>query len=258
MNDDLKGLPLWVFPTLSWLISFYFFLAFAFSVGFPPNGSLLRDNSLSVFLWLFFLFFPFFSKVKIGRLLELEREVTKTKQELHDFKADFHNSLAVLSTNINTIVGMTNQVNVNLPSVEEMQHASTEIDQRSTPKAIQEAKNTIQNIFLDTVNTKTALLEIRTQVMRLLRKRLEQSCLGESAKIKAMGFFEPERRFNDFVREYPAYEYLRQPFRYLIKVCDAASHDQKIPDAEANESLTLGAQIIAALKNDFPDNNWTN
>jgi hypothetical protein len=104
MSDtNQKGLPTWGLPALSWLVSFYFLIGFVINIGFPPERSLFSGDALSVFLWLLFLFLPFFSKVKIGNLIELEREIEKTKQDLQDFKTEIRNNIAVLSTNVNTI-----------------------------------------------------------------------------------------------------------------------------------------------------------
>ena len=116
MNEKKnQGLPAWGLPALSWLISFYFLAGFVSNAGFPPSRTVLTGDALYVFLWLFFLFLPFFSKIKIGGFLELERQVEQAKQELREFKSEVRNSLSVLSTNVNTIGGMSNSVTVNIP-----------------------------------------------------------------------------------------------------------------------------------------------
>lgn len=89
-------MPIWALPALSWLVSFYFLLGFVSNLGFPPDRSLLTGDALYVFLWLFFLFLPFFKKIKIGSVLELEREVERAKEELREFKAEMRTNLSVL------------------------------------------------------------------------------------------------------------------------------------------------------------------
>jgi len=113
MNKTKNNMPDWALPLFSWIVSFYFLLGFTNKLGFPPSSSELNDVILLVFLWLFFLFLPFFSKIKIGKMIELEREITKTKEELSSFKQDIRNELSLISTSINTIGNLSSQVTVN-------------------------------------------------------------------------------------------------------------------------------------------------
>ncbi len=136
-KNDQQGLPNWALPALSWLVSFYFLFGFAFNTEYPPDRSLFAGDALFIFLWLFFLFLPFFSKVKIGKLLELEREVGRTKQDLQDFKIETRNSLAVLSTNVNTMGNMTNQITVNVPASQDSQSAKPS-EERQVAKPLDE------------------------------------------------------------------------------------------------------------------------
>src|SRR5258706_16152405 len=103
-------MPSWALPALSWLVSFYFLAAFTANVGFPPDRRVLIGDALYVFLWLLFLFLPFFSKVKLGSVLDLDREGARAKEGLRGFKAEVRGNLSVLSPNANPIGGMTNQV----------------------------------------------------------------------------------------------------------------------------------------------------
>jgi hypothetical protein len=100
-------MPSWIFPAMAWVVALYFLCGFLRNVGFPPDRKLFIADVLFGLLGLFFLFLPFFKKIKIGKILELEREVEKAKEDLHEFKAEVRNNLSVLSTNVNTIGGMT-------------------------------------------------------------------------------------------------------------------------------------------------------
>jgi hypothetical protein len=122
MNEAHKEhkMPIWALPALSWLVSFYFLIGFASNVGFPPDRALLISDAVYVGLWLLFLFLPFISKLKIGQFLELEREVERARDELQQFKTEIRSSLSVLSTSVNTIGSMNNQVTVNIPGLAEV------------------------------------------------------------------------------------------------------------------------------------------
>jgi hypothetical protein len=91
MNDKPTSseMPLWLLPTFSCAVSLYFAIGLARQVGLLPDESLLTKHAPVALLFLFFLFLPFFTKVKVGKLLELEREVKNTKEEVKDFKSVF-------------------------------------------------------------------------------------------------------------------------------------------------------------------------
>ena len=173
MSDkpELK-MPVWVLPVLSWLVSCHFLLGFVISVGFPPNRDLLVGRVLFVLLWLFFLFLPFFTKIKIGRFLELEREVAKAKEELREFKAEVRNSMSVLSTNVNTIGGMTNQVTVNVPGVAELREARKVVEEEAPADAKETADQVEERIILQSDDATLALARTRIDIERLLRNIL--------------------------------------------------------------------------------------
>jgi amino acid transporter len=119
-NKEFK-IPALVFPVLSWLVALYFLIGFLDKSGFPPTFT-SATGALGAPA-LFFLFLPFFNKIKIGKVLELEREVEKAQKELSDFKGEIRSTLSLLSTNVNTIGGMTNQINLTIPGLAELQKA---------------------------------------------------------------------------------------------------------------------------------------
>jgi hypothetical protein len=116
--------PAGSYPFFPGLSPFIFSSASLPNSGFPPT--LTPADALGA-PTLFFLFLPFFKKIKIGKVLELEREVEKAKKELSDFKGEIRNTVSVLSTNVNTIGRMTNQVTVNLPSLSDLQRARQQV-----------------------------------------------------------------------------------------------------------------------------------
>jgi hypothetical protein len=248
MSDtDEKGLPKWALPALSWLVSFYFLLGFVANVGFPPDRSLLLGDFIYVFLWLLFLFLPFFSKVKIGHFIELEREMARTKQEVQDFKMEIRNSVAVLSTSINTIGNMTNQITVNIPGVTELQNATQKVDEQSKPTTKEEAEQVQQTMLLDSEDTTMALARTRIKIEGLLRTILGKKPSVNALRNQSIRFSGIRQLFDMFIREYDNYAYLREPLTYVTEVCNAAIHAQKVSYEQANEALRLGARVIAVL-----------
>jgi hypothetical protein len=255
MNDKKShGLPTWGLPALSWIISFYFLVGFVANAGFPPSRTVLTGDALYLLLWLFFLFLPFFSKVKIGGFLELERQVEQAKQELREFKSEVRNSLSVLSTNVNTIGGMSNSVTVNIPGLQELREAREAVARKS-PDSVDEARQVEEKLLNQSEDTTLALARTRIEIERYLRKilgkRLDNT--GTHDRVKLMS---ARQLFELFLREYPDLSYLKRSFHYVTQICNAAIHAQYVPDEQAQEALALGAQIIAALNDISGQDPW--
>lgn len=249
MSDVSKNqMPTWALPALSWLVSFYFLLSFCMNVGFPPDRNLLIGDGLYVLLWLFFLFLPFFSKIKIGSVLELERQVGQAKSELQDFKLEVRNSMSVLSTNVNTIGGMTNQVTVNIPGLAELREARQLMNDR-TPSTTKRDAERVENRLLSQSEDRTmALAKIRIDIERLLRKILGRTISASQTGRDSTRFAGIMQLFDLFIAQNEQYSYLRQPFRYVTQVCNAAIHAQRVSGEQTEEVLALGAQVIAVLE----------
>lgn len=247
-NESKDKMPAWALPALSWLISFYFLLSFVTNVGFPPDRKLLVGDALYVLLWLFFLFLPFFSKIKIGSFLELEREVAKAKEELREFKSEMRNSMSVLSTNVNTIGGMTNQVTVNIPGMAELREARQIVEAKAPQEAKQTAEQVEARILLQSEDSTLALARTRIDIERLLRRILGKRTVLNPEKEDAVRFVGINQLFDLFISQNDQFMYLKKPFRVVTQICNAAIHAQRVSDDQAQEALALGAQVIAVLK----------
>jgi hypothetical protein len=241
-----RKLPSWLLPILSWVVAGYFLTGTITEIGFPPNGTRLAANALLVSLSLLFLFLPFFNKIKIGKVLELEREVARAKEELREFKAEVRNNMSVLSTNVNTI-GMTNQLTVNIPGAAELR-AARELFEEKAPNSKQAAEEVERNIVDQSDDTILALARTRIDIERLLRTILRKRTSiapGEEQTLKFAGI---NQLFEQFTANNSQLAYLRQPFRYVVQICNAAIHAQRVSEEQAKEALALGAQVIAVLK----------
>ena len=226
-----EGMPAWALPALSWLVSFYFMSGFCLNVGFPPDRTLLTGDALYVALWLFFLFLPFFSRIKIGNFLELERELQRTQAELRDFKNEIRNTVSVLSTNVNTIGSMTNQVNINIPGLAELQNARENVSAKAPPVAKEEAKELERELLANDEDTTLALARTRIEIERLLRL-----IVGKTVSLNALNdpkYMSLRQLFDLFLRSNESFGYLRQPFQYVSQVCNAAIHAQVVSPGQA-------------------------
>jgi hypothetical protein len=241
--------PNWGLPALSWLVSFYFLSGFALSVGFPPRDDPSISDLVFCVLWLLFLFLPFISKIKIGGFLELEREVAQAKAEVKDFKEEVRTSLSVISTNINTIGNLSNQVTVNLPGSEEIIELRRKVDELTKPKDRAEAQEIRTELAaIDGEDRIMALARTRIRLEHRIRQMLGKRTTIESAKPERdMKFMSLGPMTRMLFEKYPQHKQLEEPMRYVLQVCNAAVHAQRISAGQAEEALDMGARILAIL-----------
>ncbi|MBU1699048.1 MAG: hypothetical protein KJ970_02385 [Candidatus Eisenbacteria bacterium] len=92
---------------LSWILGVYFIVLFHIDKGWP--GHIEEFISDGVFLGLAVLFFlvPFITRISIGKLFELERQMKTTKNELEATRSEVLKVLSVVSTSISANVGNT-------------------------------------------------------------------------------------------------------------------------------------------------------
>ncbi|WP_430419309.1 hypothetical protein [Methylibium petroleiphilum] len=232
----------------SWIVATYFGIGFIAKAGFPPKTDLLIGDALFVGLFLFFLFLPFFNKIKVGSWLELEREIkeakkeaTDAKRELTDFKTEVRNTLNVVSTQRTNVYvnGAPNAAQLR----EQQATIATKLD-ATEQSTVEKYEETVKSQESDDVAY--VLAKVRIDIERLLRaivgKRIGPA---PTTNIKLAS---ARQLFDSLVHKEEAWEYLRRPFEYVNRVCNAAIHGQIVSAEQSDEALKLGAQIIAALK----------
>jgi hypothetical protein len=246
-NKQEFKIPAWAFPLLSWIVAAYFLIAFLKKSAFPPD--LTTGTTALGVPALVFLFFPFFTKIKIGKVLELEREVQKAKKDLSDFKTEVRSTLSVLSTNVNTIGGMSNQITVNIPALAELQRARQDVASAIPVKAKEEAEKVENRIIRQSEDDKTmALARTRIDIERTLREVLGKQTYLPPEKLESVKFASITKLFAMAAEIYPTLPSLQTAFKYVNQVCNAAIHGQRVSDQQADEAIALGAEVLAALQ----------
>ncbi|PKO16810.1 MAG: hypothetical protein CVU39_06225 [Chloroflexi bacterium HGW-Chloroflexi-10] len=233
---------------LFFLICWYFGLRI-FVWGYANIDFSKPDEINSIFLVLsaigiLLIILPFFRRLKVGDF-EIEREVEQAKKDLSEFKNETRNAIAVMSTQITTVASIRNQnqVTVYVPGYEE---ANADLRHRTSQSVEKEAEE-IKDEFLENQDTAMAIVKIRVQLEYLLRRLLEKrvEVNDASKEIKFMSLLQMTR---ELFKYYPDYMYLLKSFDYVREVGNAAAHAQKIPDYQAQETLDIGAKLIAILK----------
>lgn len=247
MTARNKGMSEWVMPVLSWLVSACFLSGYVIDAGFPPSVDIGLGQLTLLGIFLFFLFLPFFKRVKVGNWLELEREVEKTKTELREFKQDVQANLSLISTNVNTIGNLSNQVTVNLPAYSETQEAALNLDKQVSQETLNQAREIRDELLLDGEDSALALARTRMRIEYLLRRILGKRLAAAEAREGPVRFMTLQKMFREFVREHPEHDNIERSFSYVIQICDAAIHAQHVSLSQAEEALRIGSRIIAIL-----------
>jgi hypothetical protein len=228
----------------SWLVAAYFSLGFLMRAGFPPKADLLSADALSIGMALFFLFLPFFNKIKVGSWLELERsvkdakkDIAAAKEELREFKNEIRTTVSMVTTNT---------VNLTVAGAAELRRQGEKVEEKLDHVGRQKAEEVEQELLAEE-DVNYALAKVRIDIERLLRL-----IVGKSLNLPVMDdtlkFMSLTKMFDTFVRSDTGYEYLRNPMKKVLAVCNAAVHAQVVSVDQADEALKLGSQIIAVLK----------
>jgi hypothetical protein len=98
----------WLFLVPSWILSVFFFLIFLENSGWLPKTPGTINDLAYLIVSFVFLVIPFVSRMKIGKLLEFERELKKTREDMYNFKTDMRQMVAVISSASATVSNVTN------------------------------------------------------------------------------------------------------------------------------------------------------
>lgn len=240
-----KELPTWLLPLLSWLFSAYFLISFHFNVNF--SQPIPTIYYLFLILGVSLAFLPFMNKIKIGTLLELERQIKETKNEVKDFKEETRQMLSVISTNVNTIGNLSNTINISIPGMAQLSQAKEKLVQQSDPETLRESETIKDELSLESEDTIVALAKTRIKLESLLRKILGKRFKNASEITKNIKYASFRPLYRRFLKEYPDYTNLENSFTYVGQICNAAIHAQRVPEEQASEALDLGANLIALL-----------
>ena len=250
MKSNYKAI---LFAVMSWPIAGYFIWAFHLHVGFPPTGTLTLSAVAYLVLFVCFLVLPFARRLRLGRFLEFEAKVEQVRAEVKDVRSETRELISIMSAVTNTIsTSIDSSVVVNIPGQEEAEAAQSELTKAlQHPLEQSEQKRNVQE-FIDAEESDVhyALARLRIdserQLRRILGKRLESSY-----PIHMRGKFITARSlFRQLVSAVPRYESMQMSFEYMLKVCNAAVHGQRVPTEIAYEAIDMGLRILRELENE--------
>ena len=176
-----------------------------------------------------------------------EREIDKVKNEVNEFKEETREFLGIYSNMITAISNTVNQtVNVHLPGEAEAKEAKEELEsslsKESEPDTIEEE---VENYLRQSGgDLNYALARLRMDIERNLRELLGKRTVTSDPTAMKGKFMSARQLFKEFTGQYPQYKGMYSSFDYILKVCNAAIHGQKILDGHGYEALHMGIKML--------------
>lgn len=246
-----KLLLLDVFPVICWVISSSFFYAAVSSIGLPLPKEIGSTGLVLIILGVFFFLLPSAQKISIGKLLTFEQKIREVKSEVSEFKAETRDFLGVYSNMINSISNtVSHTVNVFSPGDSKPKEANDELKstlkEEVEPEKVEDAVDTY--LLKAGSDMNFALAKLRMEIERTLRKILDKKLTNEDPLSADKGFLSARQLFKQFTDKYPDYWGMHSSFDYILKICNAAIHGQKIPDNYGREALGMGIRMLKELQ----------
>ena len=253
MERIMSHLKANVLSVLSGLIAVYFIWAFHMHAGFPPAAPLTPTAATYLVLFIFFFVLPFAQRLRLGKLIDFEAKVEQVRAEVKEVRTETRELLSTVSVLANTIsVSMSQSVVVNVPSLEDARAARDELLPALThfPEPTRQEKNILEYLGAGDSDVHYALVRLRMDLERELRrvlgKRLESD---DPAKMRGK-FLSAHTLFRQLVSAIPRYRHMQGSFNYLLEVCNAAIHGQRIPENIAHEAMDMGFRVLRELESE--------
>lgn len=244
-----------IFKLICFSLSAYFFITFHLSAGFPPKDPITNTAIFYLAIALFFFLIPSAKKLKLGKLIEFESQVKELKEETREFKSEIRQSVAIQSSLINAVSNTVNQsINISFPWSQEAQEAKEELDENfNKTNDDSNLEEDIERFIRENhSDTNYALTMLRSKIEVRLREVLKfRTDTQDPIKMKG-NFLSINSLFRKFVESYPKFAAMNNSFEYVMKVCNAATHGQKISRLAAHEAFYMGLRILEELKDIEP------
>ncbi len=196
----------------------------------------------------YFLLAPTYGKkISLGKLLTFEKEMSQVKAEVAEFKVEAREFLNVYSNMITAISNAVSQtVNVHLPGKEQVQEAKEELDStlndQESPDKMEDELEAYLNQSGNDPNF--ALAKLRMELEKSMRDILGKRTQTADPLSMKSKYLSARQLFRELVNQKPNYKGLHSSFDYILKVCNAAIHGQKISEQHAHEAIYMGIKML--------------
>ncbi|MFD1700127.1 hypothetical protein ACFSB1_12375 [Halopseudomonas phragmitis] len=164
-----------------------------------------------------------------------------------EFKGETRQFLNVCSDMITAISNTVNQtVNVHFPGREQVQEAKEELNatlkNQESPEEVEDELEAYLNQSGNDPNF--ALARLRIELEKSLREILGKRTQTADPLSMKSKYMSARQLFREFVNQYPKCQGLHSSFDYILKVCNAAIHGQKISEGHAHEAIYMGIKML--------------
>ena len=242
-----REIPTWLSVVITIMISVYLLVLFHLSVDLANPYNIQPIHYLVLLLGVLIPLVPFIQKLRIGKIIELERNIQQQKEEVRDFKNEIRQLISITSTNLNSISNLSNTTNLNFDSSDLLKQAKEQLSQATSQPTQQEIQDVKRELLLDNEDTIMALARTRIQLEHLLRQVLGKKTRYGIKSLNDVKYLSASRLYKMFLEDYSNYQYLENSFEYVLRICNAAIHGQHVPLKQAQEALEIGAMLISTI-----------
>jgi len=238
-------------PILSGTASLYFLWVFHEHVGFPPSEPLTPTSALYLALFVLFLLAPFVQRFRLGRLIEFETKVEEVRSDMKEVRNETREMISTVSAVATDISASVNQsVVLNFPSSEWARAAREEMSTAfgGAPEPERQEDEVREYMDLSASDPNYALARLRMDIERELRRILGKRLDTQDPPRMRGKFLTARSLFRTLVSMNPKYQQMRSSFDYVLEVCNAAIHGQRISEGVANEAIGMGLQMLRELR----------
>ena len=240
-----------LWPILSGAASLYFLWVFHKHVGFPPTEPLTPTSALYLGLFVLFLLAPFVQRFRLGQLIEFESKVEEVRSDIKEVRTETRELISTVSAVATAISASVNQsVVLNFPSSEWAQSAREEMTTAFGDAAEPERQEDSIREYLDlsASDLNFALARLRMDIEKDLRRILGKRQSTEDPLRMRDKSLSARSLFRTLVSREQRYQQMRSSFDYVLEVCNAAIHGQRITEGVAEEAIGMGLRILHELK----------
>ena len=240
-----------LWPILSGAASLYFLWAVHQHVGFPPIKPLTPTAALYLGLFVLFMLAPFVHRFRLGRLIEFETKVEEVRSDMKEVRTETRELISTVSAVATAVSTSASQsVVVNFPSSEWAQAAREEMSTAFGDDADPAGQDDDIREYTDLTasDPNYALARLRMDIERQLRRILNKRQSTEDPLRMHGKLLTARSLFRMLVSQKPKYQEMRSSFDYVLEVCNAAIHGQRISDGIAKEAVGMGLRILREFK----------
>lgn len=253
-SNFTKLIPHLPFVILVWTIGFCLFLNVYCKIDFNNLASINYNHQLLLLLSISLILLPFLKTVKIGKYLELERNIKETKEEVKDFKTEIRqNFLTLTSTVSNSINNLNNQVqtvnNYNgyppPPPDTKLPELESEIDRLVKAKLKEHGVS-----FSDLINVPVnniELFKIRYSIEIQLRRIWEGRFANDE-----LNFRFRHKPIIKIIQDLSESEIIDKNFygilREILSICNYAIHGEEVTDNQFKFVENSSKQVLDYLR----------